>query len=335
MNAPFAPLVSRTEQLRDPASCGRLVSLIIPVHDEEAAIPAFLRETAGCIDGLSHEGVAFEFIFVNDGSSDRSLDVLIEAQRLDPRIRIIDLSRNFGKEAAMTAGLDACNADAAIPIDVDLQDPPSVIPLMIDRWLEGFEVVLAKRADRSSDSYMKHKSASWFYRIHNMIASQKIPPDVGDFRLLDRQVIEALKRLPERRRFMKGLFAWVGFRTSTLEYVREARSAGQSRFTPWRLWNLALEGITSFSSVPLEIWTYLGAGISLLSFLYGFGIVTKTLIFGIDIPGYASIITSILFLGGVQLLGIGVIGQYLGRVYAEIKQRPIYIVRKTYEAVGG
>jgi len=281
-------------------------------------------------DALTEEGIGFEFIFVNDGSTDATLDRLIEEQSQDPRIRIIDLSRNFGKEAAMTAGLDACDADAAIPIDVDLQDPPHVIPLLVAKWREGFEVVLAKRADRSSDGFMKHRSASIFYRVHNFVAAQKIPHDVGDFRLIDRPVIDALRALPERRRFMKGLFAWVGFRTTTVEYVRDARVAGQSKFSGWKLWNFALEGITSFSSAPLEIWTYIGAAISVFSFLYGLLIVAKTLIFGIDVPGYASILVSVLFLGGIQLLGIGIIGQYLGRVYAEIKQRPIYIVRRTY-----
>ena len=243
---------------------------------------------------------------------------------------MIDLSRNFGKEAAMTAGLDACDADAAIPIDVDLQDPPHVIPLLIEKWREGYEVVLAKRTDRSSDGFMKQARPPRCSTASTTGSPpQKIPHDVGDFRLIDRQVIEALRALPERRRFMKGLFAWVGFRTATVEYVRDPRLTGQSKFSGWKLWNFALEGITSFSTAPLEIWTYVGAIISAFSFLYGLLIVAKTLIFGIDVPGYASLLVSVLFLGGIQLLGIGIIGQYLGRVYAEIKQRPIYIVRRT------
>jgi polyisoprenyl-phosphate glycosyltransferase len=307
------------------------VALIVPVHNEEGAIAPFLQSVRESTDPLAENGFAFEFIFVNDGSSDGTLERLIEAQALDPRIRVIDLSRNFGKEAAMTAGLDACDVDAAIPIDVDLQDPPHVIPQLIAKWREGFEVVLAKRADRSSDGFMKHQSASMFYRVHNFIAAQSIPTDVGDFRLIDRQVVDALRALPERRRFMKGLFAWVGFKTATVEYTRDIRVTGESKFSGWKLWNLALEGITSFSSAPLEIWTYVGASISLFSFLYGLLIVAKTLIFGIDVPGYASLLVSVLFLGGIQLLGIGIIGQYLGRVYAEIKQRPIYIVRRKYE----
>ena len=331
MNAPF-PHSDRPSPVDVAAQQGGVatVAIVVPVHNEEAAIAPFLDAVRLNTDALTEEGIAFEFIFVNDGSTDATLDRLIEEQSQDPRIRIIDLSRNFGKEAAMTAGLDACDADAAIPIDVDLQDPPHVIPLLVAKWREGFEVVLAKRADRSSDGFMKHRSASMFYRVHNFVAAQKIPHDVGDFRLIDRPVIDALRALPERRRFMKGLFAWVGFRTTTVEYVRDARVAGQSKFSGWKLWNFALEGITSFSSAPLEIWTYIGAAISVFSFLYGLLIVAKTLVFGIDVPGYASILVSVLFLGGIQLLGIGIIGQYLGRVYAEIKQRPIYIVRRTY-----
>jgi glycosyltransferase involved in cell wall biosynthesis len=308
------------------------VSLIVPVHNEEATIRPFLDAIRKTVDPLARQGVTFDFIFINDGSRDRTLECLIDAQASDSRIRIIELSRNFGKEAAMTAGLDACIADAAIPIDCDLQDPPHVIPLLVEKWREGAEVVLAKRANRSSDGVLKRWTASMFYSIHNLIAPQKIPHDVGDFRLMDRQVIEALRALPERRRFMKGLFAWVGFKTETVEYVRDARVAGKSKFSGWRLWNFALEGITSFSTLPLEIWTYVGAGISIGSFFYGAFTIAKTMIFGVDVPGYASLLVSMLFLGGIQLLGIGILGQYLGRVYSEIKQRPIYIVRRTITA---
>ena len=331
MNAPFLhtdrPSAAQAEA---PENGVATIAIVVPVHNEEAAIAPFLEAVRQNTDALAEQGLAFEFIFVNDGSTDATLERLIEAQGEDPRVRVLDLSRNFGKEAAMTAGLDACDADAAIPMDVDLQDPPYVIPLLIEKWREGYEVVLAKRTDRSSDGFMKKRTASMFYRVHNYMAAQKIPRDVGDFRLIDRQVIDALRALPERRRFMKGLFAWVGFNTATVEYVRDPRLTGQSKFSGWKLWNFAIEGITSFSSAPLEIWTYVGATISAFSFLYGLVIVAKTLIFGIDVPGYASILVSVLFLGGIQLLGIGIIGQYLGRVYAEIKQRPIYIVRRSY-----
>lgn len=334
MNAPFShlDLSANTPPLVDEPQevCVATVALVVPVHNEEAAIAPFLEAVYRNTEILTEQGIVFDFIFVNDGSTDATLDCLLLAQRDDPRIRVVDLSRNFGKEAAMTAGLDLCDADAAIPIDVDLQDPPYVIPQLIEKWREGYEVVLAKRSDRSSDGFLKHRTASLFYRIHNMIAAQKIPQDVGDFRLIDRQVVDALRALPERRRFMKGLFAWVGFKTATVEYAREPRTAGRSKFSGWRLWNFALEGITSFSTAPLEVWTYIGATISSLSFLYGLVIVAKTLVFGIDVPGYASLLVSILFLGGIQLLGIGILGQYLGRMYAEIKQRPVYLVRRTF-----
>jgi glycosyltransferase involved in cell wall biosynthesis len=308
------------------------ISLIIPVHNEEAAIAPFLEAIQRTLDPLRDKAIQFEFIFINDGSRDKTLECLIKAQCTEPRIRIIDLSRNFGKEAALTAGLDACQSDAAIPIDVDLQDPPAVIPLLIEKWCEGFDVVLAKRKDRSSDGFLKRVTAAMFYRLHNQLASQEIPDNVGDFRLIDRRVIEALKQLPERRRFMKGLFAWVGFDAAVVEYDREIRVAGQSKFSGWRLWNFAIEGITSFSNVPLEIWTYLGASISVMSFGYGLITIFKTMYFGIDVPGYASLLVSMLFLGGIQLIGIGILGQYLGRVYDEIKRRPIYIVRRDITA---
>ena len=308
-----------------------MVALIIPVFNESGSVAAFLRETRGVIDPLESDQLGFTLLFVNDGSTDATLETLIAAQKADSRIRIVDLSRNFGKEAALTAGLDACDADAAIPIDVDLQDPPEVIPQMLEHWQNGSEVVIAKRADRSTDTLVKSKTAGLFYRVHNALSHTQIPENVGDFRLMDRAVLDVLKDMPERRRFMKGLFAWVGFETSVVEYKRAARSGGRSTFTPWKLWNLALEGITSFSNIPLEIWGYVGSAISVLAFLYGGLLAGRAIFFGADVPGYTSLMVSILFLGGVQLIGIGVLGQYLGRVYDEVKQRPVYVVRKIYE----
>lgn len=308
----------------------RRISLIVPVRNEESAIEPFLAGIGRELASMESKDLEFGIIFVNDGSTDRTLEKLLESQAADERICIIDLSRNFGKEAALTAGLDRCTADAAIPMDVDLQDPPELISKLVAKWLEGYEIVLAKRVDRSADSILKSMSAAYFYRIHNWLSSIKIPENVGDFRLVDRSALDALGNLPERRRFMKGLFAWVGFRTATVEYQRSSRMAGKSKFSGWTLWNLALEGITSFSNVPLEIWGYLGTVISLLSFAYGGLIAARTLIFGVDVPGYASLMASILFLGGIQLISIGVLGQYIGRIYSEVKQRPIYIVRKFY-----
>ncbi len=245
-------------------------------------------------------------------------------------IRIINLSRNFGKESAMTAGLEFSLGDVIIPIDADLQDPPELIVKFLEKWREGFDVVLAKRADRKSDSFFKRKSAELFYKIHNQISNISIPNNVGDYRLMTRRVVDAIKLLPENQRFMKGIFAWVGYPTTTIEYKREVRIAGETSFNGWKLWNFAIDGITSFSTVPLRIWLYIGMSISFLSFLFGITIIIKTLIYGIDLPGYASMLTIILFLGGIQLMGIGILGEYLGRIYNEAKGRPIYIIEGEY-----
>lgn len=217
-----------------------------------------------------------------------------------------------------------------MPIDADLQDPPELIPQMIEKWREGYEVVLAKRIDRSADGWLKRQTAQWFYRIHNLVSDSALPENVGDFRLMDRTVVEALNGLPESKRFMKGLFAWVGFRTAVVDYIRPPRTAGTSKFNGWRLWNFALDGITSFSTSPLRIWTYLGSAIALLSFAFGLLIVLRVLAYGIDVPGYASLAVAVTFLGGLQLMGIGVIGEYLGRTYLETKRRPPYIIRRVY-----
>jgi glycosyltransferase involved in cell wall biosynthesis len=304
------------------------ISLVVPVFNEAAAIPRFFTAVDAVANGLP--GHQLEYVFVNDGSTDDTLACLVEASKTRPRLAIIDLARNFGKEAALTAGLQEAAGDAVIPMDVDLQDPPEVIPRLIAEWEKGYEVVLARRSDRSSDSFLKRKTASWFYRVHNLVSDHKIPEDVGDFRLLDRKVVNALKILPERRRFMKGLFAWLGFRTRSIEYVRQPRSAGTSKFSGWKLWNFALEGITSFSTVPLRVWTYVGVLVSLGAFAYLAAIIARTVLYGVDVPGYASLLVSVLFLGGVQLIGIGVLGEYIGRIYMETKQRPVYLVRARY-----
>jgi glycosyltransferase involved in cell wall biosynthesis len=310
------------------ASIASVVSIVTPFFNEEDVIARYFAAMSQL--GSVVPGIRFEFVCVNDGSNDATLERLIDAARHDPRIHIIDLSRNFGKEAALTAGLDRASGDAVVPLDADLQDPPELIPEFIARWRAGAEVVIAKRSDRSAEGFLKRRTAALFYRIHNRIADEPIPPDVGDFRLMDRRAVEALRRLPERRRFMKGLFAWVGFRVETIEYARLPRVAGTSKFSGWRLWNFALEGITSFSTVPLRVWTYFGLTVSFLAFLYAAFIIVRTLVFGVDVPGYASLLAVMLFLGGVQLIGIGVLGEYIGRIYTEAKQRPIYVVRRTY-----
>lgn len=303
------------------------ISIIAPCYNEEETIEPFLRRIEEILAQINEP---YEIVFINDGSKDNTLNVLLNAKQNFKNIRIINFSRNFGKEAALTAGLDKARGEAAIPIDVDLQDPPELIKDLVAKWREGYDVVLAKRADRTSDSFAKRVSADLFYKLNGKISNVDIPNNVGDFRLMSKRVVEALKQLPENQRFMKGLFAWVGFKTTVIEYVREKREAGQSSFNGWKLWNFALDGITSFSTLPLRIWLYIGALVSFLSFLYGSFIILKTLIFGVDLPGYASLAVIMLFLGGIQLIGIGILGEYIGRIYSESKRRPSYIIEGEY-----
>lgn len=304
------------------------ISLIVPFYNEGEGVGHFYQAICPILDGLpAHD---FEVICIDDGSRDDTLSRLIAVAERDVRFLVLELSRNFGKEAALTAGIDAATGDAIIPLDADLQDPPELIPQMISAWLEGAEVVLARRVDRSSDSFLKRKTAEMFYRFHNRLSSIKIPENVGDFRLMDRIVVDALKQLPEHQRFMKGLFAWVGFRTVTLDYVRQPRTVGDSKFSGWKLWNFALEGITSFSTTPLKLWSYIGVFCALMTILYALYIVFRTLILGVDVPGYASLLVAVLFFGSLQLISIGVLGEYIGRIYVETKQRPLYLVRKRY-----
>lgn len=308
-----------------------LISIVAPFYNEEAVIDAFFtRLTRLLAEKLPAYDV--EFVCVDDGSRDRTLALLAERARADSRIRVVELARNFGKEAALTAGLVVARGDAVIPIDADLQDPPEIIPEMVRLWAEeGYDVVEAKRADRSSDTPMKRFSAEAFYKLNNAISSLPIPENTGDYRLMSRQVVDVVNSLPERQRFMKGIFAWVGFRRACIEFVREPRVAGTTKWNKWRLWNLALEGITSFSTWPLRVWTYLGAIIAGLAFVYGLVLILSTLIGGRDVPGYASLMSAILFMGGVQLVGIGILGEYLGRTYLETKQRPVFVIRKVHE----
>jgi len=310
-----------------------LVSLVCPFYNEELGIDVFFDAVTREFAQL--EKYTFEVICVDDGSQDGTLDLLIELSLKDSRFKVVELSRNFGKEAALTAGLDLATGDLMIPIDSDLQDPPSLIGQLLQAWEEhDVDVVLAKRSNRESDTLGKRLSASAFYDIYNALAQIQIPTNVGDCRLMTRIVVDALKLLPEKQRFMKGLFAWVGFRTMTIEYSREPRSAGTTKFSGWKLWNFALEGITSFSSLPLRVWTYMGVTGAMITSLYALFIVIRTLIFGVDLPGYASLLVAVLFLGSVQLIGIGVLGEYIGRTYMESKRRPTYLIRKTYQQEG-
>lgn len=306
----------------------KTISIIVPMYNESEAINVFYSTLLSIIK--KNQTFTFEVICIDDGSTDDTLDKLVDIANKDYSFRIIELSRNFGKEAAMTAGIDVSKGDAVIPIDADLQDPPELILEMLKEWENGAEVVLARRINRDSDSFLKRKTAQLFYRVHNSLSSTEIPENVGDFRLLDRVAVDALKLLPEQHRFMKGLFAWVGFRTVTLDYIRQPRVSGRTKFSGWKLWNFALEGITSFSSAPLKLWTYIGVVGAVLTFLYALFIIIRTFIYGIDLPGYASLLVVMLFFGSLQLIGVGMLGEYVGRIYMETKKRPIYLIRKKY-----
>lgn len=303
------------------------ISLVVPVYNEEANICPFYKRVESILSDVTS---SYEVIFINDGSTDDTMNNLKKLITENDNVKILDFSRNFGKEAALTAGIDASLGNVVIPIDVDLQHPPEIIIEMMERWRKGFDVVLCQRENREIDNQLLARFANMFYKIHNKISDCNIPENVGDFRLMDRKVVEALKLLPERQRFMKGIFAWVGFNSTTIKYNVESRFSGSSKFSGWKLWNFAIEGITSFSAVPLRIWTYIGALITIFSLLYAFFIVIKTVVTGSDIPGYPSLFTAILFFGGIQLLSIGILGEYIGRIYTEVKHRPIYIIKNKF-----
>ncbi|MEN5200201.1 glycosyltransferase family 2 protein [Pseudomonas wadenswilerensis] len=305
------------------------VSLIVPVFNEEQAVRGFYQAVR---QEPSLQAHLIEIVFINDGSSDRTAEIARSIALTDSDVVLINFSRNFGKEPALFAGLEYASGDAVVPMDVDLQDPVAVVAQLIDEWQNGADVVLAKRRDRSSDGYLKRRSASLFYRLLNRIAYTHIEENVGDFRLMDRKVVDVIKTLPEQQLFMKGVLSWAGFNVAIVEYDRAARAVGRSKFNAWRLWNLALDGITSFSTLPLRLWSYLGACISLLALLYAGYLVVDKILFGNDLPGYPSLMTAILFLGGVQLIGIGILGEYIGRIYMEAKHRPRYVVKEIVKA---
>ena len=314
------------QRARRPAD--PLLSLVVPVFNEEDLIEIFLLSVEPF---LEQAGLRFEIVFVNDGSRDDTLARLLDCSMLDPRIRVVNLSRNFGKEAALTAGIDHARGDILVPMDIDLQDPPELIGSFIARWREGYDIVYGIRSARHTDTRAKRVSAGWFYRVFNSMSPVRIPPNVGDFRLVDRRAVEVLRQLPERNRFMKGLFAWVGFNAVGVPYERPERAAGSSKFNLWRLWNFAIDGLVSFSTAPLRAWFYVGLVIAVVAMLYALFIVTRVLIFGVDTPGYASLLIAVLLMGAIQLLSLGIIGEYLGRLFVEVKARPIYIVEGLYE----
>ncbi|WP_324805831.1 glycosyltransferase family 2 protein [Sphingomonas sp. LY29] len=305
------------------------LTLVVPVKDEEAAIGQFLTRVIPVLEGVADPAAqSFEILFIDDGSSDTTLEVIRKAHAADPRVRGLSLSRNFGKEAALSAGLDASRGKSVVPLDVDLQDPPDVLPAMIAKWREGYDVVYGVRDNRETDTLPKRLTADLYYRAHNWLSQDKIPEHAGDFRLLDRRVVDVIRAMPERNRFMKGLFAWAGFRQAAVSYHREERKVGKTKYNYWKLWTLAIDGITSASTVPLRIWSYLGAFVALGALGYAVFIVIRTLMSGVDLPGYASMMVAVLFLGGLQLLSLGVLGEYVGRILIETKGRPLYVVRE-------
>jgi len=308
-----------------------LISVIVPVKDEEDGIQPFLTRVTPVLDALRDpqgDAVLWEILFVDDGSSDATLAAIMAANRLDPRVVGVSLSRNFGKEAALSAGLDHARGQTVVPIDVDLQDPPEVIGPMLDQWRLGNEVVFGVRRNRMTDSLPKRLTADLYYRAHNWLSEDKIPEHAGDFRLLDRKVVEVIRAMPERNRFMKGLFSWGGFKQAAVYYDRAERSVGRTKFNYLKLWKLAIDGITSASTAPLRVWSYIGFAIAAIAMLYALFLIGRVILYGIDLAGYASMMVAVLFLGGVQLMSLGILGEYVGRILVETKRRPIYIVRE-------
>lgn len=303
------------------------LSIIVPIYNEAGNLDYLFERLLGVLNSLN---MNYEIICVNDGSKDDTLTQLIFYHQTNPSIKIINLSRNFGKEVALSAGIDYAQGKAVIPLDADLQDPPELIQELVIKWQEGFDIVYATRRSRQGETWTKRFTAQIFYQTMGKMTKIEIPPNTGDFRLMDRKVVNAIKKLPERTRFMKGLFAWVGYRQASILFDRKPRFQGQTTWTYWKLWNFALDGILSFSLVPLKIWSYLGLLISIISLIYAIFLVIRTLILGIDVPGYASLMVATLFLGGIQLISLGVIGEYLGRVYEEVKARPLYLVRDVW-----
>jgi len=307
---------------------GQRVSVVVPVYNEQEGLPELHRRLSDVLDTTQ---LPYEIIYVNDGSSDGTLDVIQKLKRDDGKIGVVDLSRNFGKEIALTAGLDYADGDAVIVIDADLQDPPELIPQLIAGWREGYDVVYATRTARDGETFIKKTTAHMFYRVIRAICRFDVPQDTGDFRLLSRRAVAAIRQLREQHRFMKGLFAWIGYKQKAVPYRRAPRFAGQTKWNYWRLWNFALEGVTSFTIVPLQLATYLGLAVAACAFIYGAEIIIKTALYGNPVPGYPSLMVVILFLGGVQLVAVGIIGEYLGRMFDETKGRPLYLVN-TYGA---
>lgn len=303
-----------------------MLSVVVPMYNESESVDLFFERIIPVLEAITAE---WEIICVNDGSMDTTLEHLRTWHAKEPRVKFISLSRNFGKETALTAGLFHAGGRAVVPIDADLQDPPELIAEMVEQWKAGYKVVLATRRLRSEDSFFKRHTALMFYQLMSKLSHTDIPKNTGDFRLMDHVVIDAIRQLRERTRFMKGLLSWVGYPTTQVYYDRPERAAGESKFNFMSLWKLALDGIFSFTTIPLKVWTYIGAGISLFSFVYAVFLIIRTLLSGSDVPGYASLMVAVLFMGGMQLMSLGIIGEYVGRIYRETKRRPLYLVNET------
>jgi glycosyltransferase involved in cell wall biosynthesis len=312
-------------QLNEQAHVRATLAVVVPVFNEQEVLPEFHRRVGDVLDALD---MGCQVIYVNDGSTDATLETIRRLAERDARVQLVDLSRNFGKEIALTAGLDHANADAVVVIDADLQDPPELIPELVARWRDGYDVVYAKRTSRDGESAAKKVTAFLFYRLMQKLSRVRIPEDTGDFRLLSRRAVRAVCQMREQHRFMKGLFAWIGYPQAAVPYRRAPRHAGSTKWNYWKLWSFALEGITSFTCLPLKIATYVGLASALGAFGHGLYIVVRTLMLGNPVPGYPSLLTAVTFLGGLQLLGIGVIGEYLARMFDESKQRPLYFLKE-------
>ena len=305
------------------------LTVVVPAYNEGESLREFHARLVAVLDQLD---LASDVLYVDDGSGDDTYAVMESLRAGDARVATLKLSRNFGKELALTAGLDHVDADAVVVIDADLQDPPELIPEFVRWWREGYDVVYGTRSTRAGESRLKKFTSAAFYRVMERLSSTPVPRDTGDFRLLSRRAIDALKRLRESQRFMKGLFAWLGYRQKAVIYERDARFAGSSKFNYWRLWNFALEGITSFSGAPLKVATYVGVFTALLAFVFALFVLGKALIYGDAVRGYPTLMLVVLFLGGVQLMALGMIGEYLGRLYMEVKQRPLYLIDEHHAA---
>ncbi len=302
------------------------LSIIVPMYNEEDVVEFFFARIREVMSSVPF--YKYEIVCVDDGSSDNTLDILKKYAEDDKRVKVISFSRNFHKEQALYAGIENCTGHAAVLIDVDLQDPPELILQFIEKWQEGYQVVYGERQDRKSDGFIKRITALAFYKVYNLLSEYPIPYNTGDFRLIDRKVIEAVKRMKEKKLFMKGILNWVGFKSIAVPYTRPKRIAGTTKWNYWKLWNFALDGIVFSTTLPLRIWTYVGSFMAVSALMYGSFIVLRTLLYGNDVPGYASLLVFILFLGGIQFLVLGILGEYIARILTEVKDRPIYIINE-------